>query len=94
MSAARNPITASGVEITDELAEQLADEAEAGYDLAQGTVEPRGRGRPPLDTGTSPQLTFRIPESLRRAVDDRAASEGKTVSEVAREALEQYLDAS
>lgn len=92
--SARKPVTRSGVEVTDELAEQLADEAEVGYDLDEGIIEHRGLGRPPLDAGTSPQVTFRLPEGLRRAADERAAREGKTVSEVAREALERHLSAT
>lgn len=55
--------------------------------------EKMGRGRPSL-TGRakpSPQVTFRLPPTLRAKAEARAKREGKRVSEVAREALERYL---
>lgn len=86
------PISRSGVAITDELADELADEAEHGYELEQGKIVHTGRGRPSLSgRQTSPQVTFRIPAKLREQADKRAADEHKTVSELAREALERYL---
>ena len=50
-------------------------------------------GRPSLTGGRahSPQVTFRLPEQLRREAVDAAEREGVTVSALAREALEQYL---
>ncbi|MGH3545905.1 MAG: hypothetical protein ACRDPW_08265 [Mycobacteriales bacterium] len=84
----------SGAEISDNLAKQLADEAEAGYDLRQGHVAHIGRGRPSLSgKETSPQVTIRIPTQLRVKADQRAHHEGRTVSALAREALERYLAA-
>jgi len=52
-----------------------------------------GRGRPSLtgQAARSPQVTFRLPPDLRAKVEARAKREGKRVSDVAREALEQYL---
>ncbi len=86
--------TSSGVQITDDVAERLADEAEAGYDLDVGSVVHIGRGRPSLSGGqNSPQVTFRVPSQLRAKADLRAAREGRTVSEIARDALERYLAA-
>lgn len=86
------PTTANGVVLTDELAERLADEAEAGYDLDSGQVVHVGRGRPSLSKGhTSPQVTFRLPAKLRAKAEARAAREGKTLSALAREAMERYL---
>ena len=52
------------------------------------------RGRPSLDSGPSPQVAFRIPASLRDRAAQIAAAEGKTVSQLAREALEQRLSES
>jgi hypothetical protein len=52
-----------------------------------------GRGRPSL-TGrgsTSPQVTFRLPLSLREEAEAQAREEGTKVSAVARKALEEYL---
>jgi hypothetical protein len=64
----------SGIPITDELAEQLADEAEAGYQLTPA----KRVGRKSL-------------AELQARAQARADREGKTVSEIAREALEQYV---
>lgn len=72
-----------GTRLTDKRAEQIADD-----------VLRRRRGRPSLagNTETSPRVSFRIPEQLRRTADERARRrEGRTVSELAREALERYL---
>lgn len=77
----------SGAVVTDAVADQLAEEAEAGYELRQG------RGRPSLtgDKAPSPQVTFRLTKALRQQAQARAENEGKTVSTLAREALERYL---
>jgi predicted HicB family RNase H-like nuclease len=53
----------------------------------------RSRGRPSL-TGKSqhsPRVTFRLDPDVREKAAKRAAREGKSISELAREALEQYL---
>ena len=79
----------SGVPITDEIAEQLADEAEAGYDL-----NPSKRvGRKSLAgaDGASPRVNFRMTAELQALAQARAEKEGKTISEIAREALERYV---
>lgn len=72
-----------GRRITDEYAERAAEEA-------LRLVRP---GRPSLgDPGRhSPRVSFRVPEQTRRRAEDRAAQEGRSVSELAREALERYL---
>ena len=52
-----------------------------------------GRGRPSL-TGrakASPQVTFRLPSTLREEAEAQAREEGTRVSVVARRALEEYL---
>lgn len=55
----------------------------------------RKPGRPSLaEDGPSPSIAFRVPAALRRRADEVAAREGKTVSELAREALEKRLEAS
>lgn len=56
------------------------------------------RGRPALaeDAATgehSPRVSFRVPEQTRRSAEQRAQAEGRSVSELAREALERYLTA-
>ena len=56
------------------------------------SVAKPGRGRPSLGgKGRSPQVTFRAPPSLRAQAEERAARDGKTVSQLAREAFEMYL---
>jgi predicted HicB family RNase H-like nuclease len=54
------------------------------------------RGRRPLADDTpagehSPQVSFRVPEQTRRRAEERARAEGRSVSDLAREALERYL---
>jgi hypothetical protein len=76
-------VTTSGANITEKIADELADEAERGYDLSIG----RRRGRPSLDQGVSPRVTFRITGELQ----ERAEREGKSLSELARDALADYV---
>jgi predicted HicB family RNase H-like nuclease len=84
---ARIPRSKNGTPITDELAEQLADEAEAGYDLK------RRVGRKSLEGGRghSPRLNFRTTREVYDRALQRARAEGKTVSQLARDALEAYV---
>lgn len=51
----------------------------------------RKPGRPSLGKGRSPAIAFRLPEDLRSQADALAAQEGKTVSQLAREALEDLV---
>lgn len=85
------PRAKSGEQITEELGESLAKEAEAGYDLSRSK---RQRvGRPSLGTeGRSPRVTFRVAPRLYRAARAQARREGRTVSELAREALARYVE--
>ena len=78
-----------GTPLTEAIAEQLADEAEHGYDLSQG----RRVGRPSLGgrAGQSPRVNFRMSDALHERALERARREGKSVSELAREALENYV---
>ncbi len=63
----------------------------AEADVPNGLVK-AGRGRPSLGgQGRSPQVTFRAPPALRARAEERAARDGKTVSQLAREAFEMYL---
>lgn len=87
------PIPA-GKEITEEFAEELANEAERGYaDIDKW--ERVYRGRPSLGggIGTSPRMSFRITPELSSALERKAAEKGKTVSEVVREAIARYVGA-
>ncbi|MGI8536648.1 MAG: ribbon-helix-helix domain-containing protein [Mycobacteriales bacterium] len=66
--------------------------------LAENTLtEARHRnlipGRKSLTEGSthSPRVQFRVPEAVAAQTQDRARAEGKSVSELAREALLRYL---
>ena len=80
--------TSGAVPVTDQPIDELAAEAERGYDPR--TL--RGRGRPPLGAGPSEVVPVRLDPQLRRALDDRAADEQTTQSDLIRRALRRYLD--
>ena len=74
--------THSGQRLTEADAEELGEQA----------VQ-KVTGRPSL-TGTgkhSPQIAYRVPEPLAAEARKIAEQEGKTLSEVGREALEEYV---
>jgi hypothetical protein len=86
----KRAITKSGRVLSEAELDRLVELAEKGFDLS--TWKPR-RGRPSLSAtpGThSPRIEARVPEALHRRVSERAASEGRTVSEVVRLLLEGY----
>ncbi|HEX9530329.1 MAG TPA: ribbon-helix-helix domain-containing protein [Acidimicrobiales bacterium] len=71
--------------------QELADEAEGGYDSAKLQGKPRGRGRPPLGDAAKAVESVRLDPDLQDQTSQRAAEEGVTVSEIIRRALRQYL---
>ena len=78
----------------DELARTIEDDAtEWSEPLPKSQWPVRGRGRPSLtgESQHSPRVTFRLDPEERDKATERAEREGKTVSELAREALKQYL---
>jgi hypothetical protein len=79
----------AGVELTDEVLEQMAREAEAGLDVAKLRRRP---GRPAMGSGPADTLPVRLDPELRKAVEERAAADDTTASEVVRRALRHYLD--
>ncbi len=81
--------TAQGEPITDEMLEALAAEAEAGYDPA--TLRPRRAGRPSLGSGTSPRVQFRVSPTVYQEAQKQAHAEDRTLSELARALLEDYI---
>jgi cytosine/adenosine deaminase-related metal-dependent hydrolase len=86
----RNPKTKAGTEITSEIADALAEEAERGYDLSKAKA--RRVGRPSLaGAGASPRLSFRTTPDLYRAAQKRAKKEGRSVSDLAREAVARFV---
>jgi hypothetical protein len=83
--------TRSGRPITDELIEQLANEAEAGFDVDE--ILRRRGGRPPMGTSAAAVESVRLDPELSRELRERAEREGRTNSDVIREALRRYLRA-
>ncbi len=84
----------AGQPVTNDYLERLADELEQDEVLPAGTtVEFQVRGRPSLTAPgeKSPAVHFRVPANLRSAVEQRARREGKSVSALARDALERYV---
>jgi predicted HicB family RNase H-like nuclease len=83
--------TRSGTKLTKKVIEALADEAERGYDLAKATKVTVGR--PSLGTkGASPRVQVRVDAALAKALRARARKEHRSVSEIARTALREYVD--
>ena len=84
------PRTKSGRVITDEVADRIADEIESQEDFVWTRKRPVGR--PSLDgNSASPRVSFRVPRALYDSAAERAIEEERTVSAIAREALEMYL---
>jgi hypothetical protein len=72
--------------------DKLTNEAQQGYDLNK--VRPRPWvGRPKLGAGhgPSPRINVRLAPDVYRAVVLRARRDGRKVSEIAREAVEQFV---
>lgn len=84
--------TRSGKPITDELIEQLAKRAEEGFDVDE--ILRRRGGRPPMGAGAATVESVRLDPDLRDALRERAERDGRTSSELIREALRQFLQAS
>ena len=86
--------TRSDRPVDDGLIEQLAREAEDGYDVNE-IVSRRGkRGRPRLGAAPSTVESVRLDPELKERLARRAEADGVAVSEVIREALRHHLEAS
>lgn len=83
--------TRSGREITDRDVDELAAEAEAGYDIEELIARRGKRGRPTIGDAPASVESVRLDPQLRRRLLEQATSEGTTPSEVIREALRRYL---
>lgn len=81
----------AGVELTEEVLDQMAKEAEEGLDTTKLRRRP---GRPAMGSGPAESLPVRLDPELRRALDERAAADNTTASDVLREALRRYLKVS
>ena len=76
-------------DLTDADYDRLADLAEAGFDPSE--FRPR-RGRPSLggQDGASPRVAVRLSPGVHARALARAASEGRSLSDVLRELVESY----
>lgn len=83
--------TRSGKLITDELVEEAAKRAEEGFDVEE--ILRRRGGRPPMGSAAASVESVRLDPELSDALRGRAAKEGRTNSDVIREALRRYLRA-
>jgi CRISPR-associated endonuclease/helicase Cas3 len=77
-----------GVELTDDVIEKAAKEAEAGYDLRRLT--PR-RGRPPMGSEAATVFQVRLEPELREALARSADEEATSPSELVRRILRSHL---
>lgn len=84
-------VTRSGTVITEEIAEQMAEEIERNPP-DPSTLRRRYVGRPSLGPGGhSPRVSFRASPDLYEAAWKRADKEGRSLSDLAREALTKYM---
>lgn len=86
-------VTSSGMVLTEEIAEQWAEEIEKNPP-DPSKLERRYVGRPSLGAaGPSPRVSFRVPPDLYKAAWARADKEKRSLSDLAREAFNRYMDA-
>ena len=83
--------TKSGIELTDEVLDRMAGEADEGLDVATLRRRP---GRPSMGSGPAESFPVRLDPELRNALEARATKEHTTASDVVREALRSYLKVS
>lgn len=83
--------TRTGLPLSDTELDALADEvAHTDYDVE--ALKKRPRGRPPMGSGPAHVVPVRIDPELKAAVEERAATDQTSTSEVIREALRRFLD--
>lgn len=84
---------ADGTPITDQMVEEMADEAASGYDVDQ-ILRRRQPGRPAMGSAASSVESVRLDPELKRDLLLRAAEDHTSVSEIIRLAVRHYLHAS
>lgn len=84
--------TRSGEPITDDLVTTLTAKADAGFDVEE--ILRRRGGRPPMGSSAASVESVRLEPELSEALRERAEHEGRTNSDVIRDALRRYLEAS
>jgi hypothetical protein len=87
-------ITKAGTRLDPDDEQRLADEAEAGFDPA--TLTRRHAGRPSLSgrTGHSKRVDLRVDDQTYEAIRRIAEKDHRRVSDVVRDAINRYLEAS
>jgi hypothetical protein len=86
--------TRAGTPLTGRYEDQLAAEAEEGFE--PGELARRRAGRPSLSGGSghSSRLGLRVDDDTYRSIRQLAERQHRKVSEVVREAINRYLEAS
>ena len=84
--------TTDGVQLTVEIVERFADEAEQGHGVEE--ILRRRGGRPSMGSGVSSVESVRLDPELKRDLLLCAAEEQISVSEAIRRALGQYRRAN
>ncbi len=83
--------TLTGQALSKDHCEALADEAERGYDLTK--AKPVRVGRRALGQGgASPRVQIRVDPDLAAALRKRARQEKRSLSDIARAALREYVE--
>lgn len=82
--------TRSGRPLTEETIAELAEEAEAGYDVDE--ILRRRAGRPTMGSAPATVESVRLDPELREALTERAQRDEETTSSVIRKALRKYLE--
>jgi predicted transcriptional regulator len=84
--------TINGTPVNEEMIQAWAAEAEAGY--APEQLQAPRRGRPTMGAAPAAQLSVRLEKDLMDLVSRNAAERHVSKSDVVREAVRQYLQAS
>jgi Ribbon-helix-helix protein, copG family len=82
--------TRSGTKLTKKVVDALAEVAARGYDLTKAKRVTLGRTTLGV-SGASPRLQVKVDPDLAEALQASAQHEHRSVSEVARTALQEYI---
>ena len=91
---ARQPVTRAGTTLGEEHEKAMAREAEEGFDPAE--LVRRRAGRPSLSGGLghSTRLGVRLDDDTYQSIRRLAEHQHRNISDVVREAISRYLEAS